>query len=129
MTKACRQYQEEEGLLVGSNLCLPDVQVAIDQEVLVTVCSKAMGPPRGLLSLWGQAVQQAGVSNAIVAALDPDCLQIAEHLRMPAFQPNLQARPEHLATYGLFLDLPCCAGSPRRTWLLSEMPAEEKLES
>lgn len=71
------------------------MQVAIDQEVLVTVCGKDMGPPSGLLSLWGQAVQQAGIGNAIVAALEPDCLHVAEQLRMPAFQPNLQVSPEY----------------------------------
>ncbi|KAK9826526.1 hypothetical protein WJX74_000302 [Apatococcus lobatus] len=65
-------------------------KVAIDQEVLVAICTKEMGPPGGMLSLWGQAVQQAGIDNAIVAALDPDCLRVAEHLRMPAFQPSLQ---------------------------------------
>lgn len=115
--KRCRRWQ--------SRAC---VQVAIDQEVLVTVCSKDTGPPSGLLSLWGQAVQQAGVGNAIVAALDPECLRIAEQLRMPAFQPNLQASPEHLTFASLFLHFPWCPGSSVRMILAVYLPVQDNTQ-
>ena len=74
-------------------------QIAINQEVLVAVCGPELGLPGGLVNLWGQAVQQAKVSNTVVAAVDPGCLRSAEQLGMAAYQANLQ-----VALYS------CCCG-------------------
>ncbi len=62
------------------------------QEVLVTVCGGDTAVASSLLTVWGQAVKQAKISNAIVAALSPECLQGAEKLGLPAFLAAVQVR-------------------------------------
>lgn len=70
------------------------LQVAVDDEVLVAVCGGDTALASSLLNGWGQSVQQAKISNAVVAVLEPQCLRAAENLGLPAFQARLQVKLE-----------------------------------
>ena len=86
-------------IIFSSKLNLPS-QVAIHQEVLVAVCGADGALANGIITVWGQAVRQAKISNVVIAALEPNCQRAAEALGMPAFQAGLQV--------GFLLIWPAC---------------------
>ncbi|KAK9817003.1 hypothetical protein WJX72_008113 [[Myrmecia] bisecta] len=65
-------------------------KVAVNNEVLVAISDKNYAGANGMLQTWIENVQKAGVSNAMVVALDAATKQAAEHLHIAAHQMHLQ---------------------------------------
>jgi arabinosyltransferase len=68
----------------------PDLQVAINGEVLAAMSNINYAAPGGMLDTWMENVQRAGVKNAMVIALDAQTKANAEAKGVTAHEMHIQ---------------------------------------
>ena len=66
------------------------MQVAIKNEVLVAISNRNYAGPGNMLATWMDNVKRAGVSNALVVALDKETKAHVTQAGLPAIQFNVQ---------------------------------------
>ena len=66
------------------------MQIAKGNELIVAISNKNYANPGGMLDSWIRTVKRAGVTNALVVALDDDTKTHAESQGMTAVKMEMQ---------------------------------------
>lgn len=89
--KACSSFAFRSQKLCCLCVELSGVQVAKDNEVLVAISNRNYARPGEMLDSWMRTVKGAGVTNALIVALDEDTKSHAESQGFTSIIMDLKA--------------------------------------